>query len=148
MRHSFVTEALRIMLRSTLAVFSMLAILTLTFAGPATAQTKPTKQEEKTAKVKEKIRKLGLGERVKLKVKLYDKTKYEGYVKEASDNDFVVIDKVGNPHIIRYSDVDSVGGKNLSTGAKIGIGIGIGVGATIGFTIDHRCVRGLTSVNL
>ena len=36
------------MLRSTLAVFSMLAILTLTVAGPATAQTKPTKQEEKT----------------------------------------------------------------------------------------------------
>lgn len=131
MRHSFVSEALGIMFRSTLAIFSILVILTLTFAMPTTAQTKPTKQEEKTAKVKEKIRKLGLGERVKVKVKLYDKTTHQGYVKEANDNDFVVIDKTGNPHIVRYADVDSVGGRNLSTGAKIGIGIGIGVGATI-----------------
>ncbi len=119
------------MLRSTLAVFSILVILTFSFAIPATGQTVPTKQEEKTAKVKEKIRKLGLGERVKLKVKLYDKTKHEGYVKEVSDNDFVVTDKTGNPHTIKYSDVDSVSGRNLSTGAKIAIGVGIGVGATI-----------------
>lgn len=109
----------------------MFAIFSLALVTPLAAQTKATKQEEKTAKVKEKIRKLGLGERVNLKVKLFDKTKHEGYVKEANENDFVVIDKVGNPHSVRYSDVDSVSGRNLSTGAKIAIGVGIGVGATI-----------------
>lgn len=119
------------MIRSTLAVFSIIAIIMLTFAMPAAAQTRSTKQDEKAAKVKEKIRKLGLGERVKVKVKLYDKTTHKGYVKEVNEADFVVIDNTGNPHIVRYADVDSVGGKNLSTGAKIGIGIGIGVGATI-----------------
>lgn len=119
------------MFKSFLTGAVILSFLMLTVSAPVFAQTKPTKQEEKAAKVKEKIRKLGIGERVKLKVKLYDKTKHEGYVKEANEGDFVVTDKVGNPHIIKYSDVDSVSGRNLSTGAKIAIGIGIGVGATI-----------------
>ncbi len=47
----------------------------------------------------------------------------------------MIVDKSGNPHFVRYSDVKAVGGKNLSTGAKIGIGIGIGVGATILFLL-------------
>jgi hypothetical protein len=50
---------------------------------------------------------------------------------EANDEDFVVVDKGGNPNRLRYSDVDKIGGRNLSTGAKIAIGVGIGVGATI-----------------
>ena len=46
--------------------------------------------------------------------------------------DTVVVDKTGNPNTIKYSDVKSLGGKNLSTGVKIAIGVAIGVGATLG----------------
>lgn len=113
---------------SILLIASIFCVCT---AMPGFAQATQTKQEQQTQKVKDQIKKLGLGERVKVKVKLYNETTYQGYVKEANDSDFVVIDKGGNPNTIKYSDVKSVGGKNLSTGAKIAIGIGIGVGATI-----------------
>ena len=103
------------------------------------AQTNQTKAEKKTAKVKEKIKKLGLGERVKVKVKLYNDNTYEGYVNDASEDNFVVVDKNGTSNSIKYSDVDSVGGKNLSTGTKIAIGAGVGVG--IGILLAILIVR-------
>ncbi|HRH42095.1 MAG TPA: hypothetical protein PKY82_10655 [Pyrinomonadaceae bacterium] len=103
------------------------------------AQTNQTKTEKKTAKVKEKINKLGLGEQVKVKVKLYNDSTYEGYVKEATEDNFVVVDKNGASNTIKYSDVNSVGGKNLSTGTKIAIGAGIGVG--IGILLAILIVR-------
>lgn len=121
------------MFRSFLTALLLIAILSLGFLSPAVAQSNPTKQEEKTAKVKEKVRKLGFGEQVKVKVKLYNGNKHQGYIKDVNDTQFVVTDRSGNPQAIRYSDVDSIGGQNLSTGAKIGIGIGIGVGAFLLF---------------
>lgn len=118
------------MIKTGLALLLIFSFFSLQLT-PAFAQDNQTKAEKKTAKVKEKIKKLGLGERVKIKAKLYNGNTYQGYVNEANEDNFVVIDKAGNPNSIKYSDVDSIGGKNLSTGAKIGIGIGIGVGATI-----------------
>jgi hypothetical protein len=109
----------------------ILVIFGLSSTGSLLAQDTQTKQEKQAITVKEKIKKLGLGERVKVKVKLYNETSYQGYVSQANDDDFVVVDKSGNPNTVKYADVKSVGGKNLSTGAKIAIGIGIGVGATI-----------------
>ena len=95
------------------------------------AQSKPTKQEEKAAKVKEKIKKFGTGEKAYVKVTLYSGTTYQGNVSESSEDGFVVVDKAGTSHNVKYSDVNKIGGKNMSTGAKIGIGIAIGAGATI-----------------
>ena len=111
--------------------------------NPVFAQSNQTKEEKKTLKVKEKIRKLGTGETVKIKVKLYNKTTYQGYVGQSNEDSFVVVDTAGNSTTVKYSDVDSVGGKNLSTGAKIGIGIGIGAGATVGilFIIFYAITR-------
>jgi hypothetical protein len=95
------------------------------------AQTSTNAQQEKTEKIKAKIRKLGLGERVKVNVKLVNDSSYKGYVSQANDDDFVVVDKTGQSNIIKYSEVKTVSGKNLSTGAKIGIGIAIGAGAVL-----------------
>lgn len=50
---------------------------------------------------------------------------------QADDESFVIVDKAGGSNTVKYSDVNKVGGKNLSTGAKIAIGVGIGVGGTI-----------------
>ena len=119
------------MTNKILSILLIAAVLCISIATPIFAQSQQTGQQKKTEKVKSKIRKLGLGERVKVKVKLYDETSYQGYVSQANEPDFVIVDKTGNPHIIKYSDVKSVGGKNLSTGAKIGIGIGIGAGAVL-----------------
>ncbi len=97
----------------------------------AFAQASQTKQEKKAAEVKTKINKLGTGEKVFVKVKLYNYNSYEGNLTQANDNDFVVVDKAGASHTINYADVKSIGGKNMSNGAKIAIGLGIGAGVTL-----------------
>jgi hypothetical protein len=111
-----------------IAVF---AILTLGQATPLFAQSTDTKRIEKTRQVKEKIGKLGTGRSAVVKLKLYNDTEYKGYVARGGDDDFDVIDTAGGSHTVRYDDVRSIGGKNMSTGAKIAIGVGIGAGAMI-----------------
>lgn len=110
----------------------LLAVLTasLSAAQPATAQSN-VKLAEKTAKVKTNIQKIGTGTDAVVKVNLYDQTQYKGYISRIGDDDFEIIDSSKNNHLVRYADVRSIGGKNMSSGAKIGIGIGIGAGATI-----------------
>jgi len=111
-----------------IAVF---AILTLGQPAALFAQSTDAKRIEKTNQVKEKIGKLGTGRSAVVKLKLYNDTEYKGYVARSGDDDFDVIDTGGGPHTVRYDDVRSIGGKNMSTGAKIAIGVGIGAGATI-----------------
>ena len=110
---------------------SIVLLFTMTGVFGSINLSAQTKQEKKAVKVEAKLKKLGTGEKAKVKVKLYNATTYQGYLSEANDEDFVVVDKGGNPNRLRYSDVDKIGGRNLSTGAKIAIGVGIGVGATI-----------------
>lgn len=89
-----------------------------TFAG--------TKEEKLAEKVKTGIAKLGTGPEAKIKVKLKDKTKIEGYITESNENQFVVMNsKTGQPVQVSYSNVKQVKGNNLSTGVKIIIGIAI-----------------------
>ena len=107
----------------------VIAVIGCASRVPAIAQD--TKREQKAAKVKSGIKKLGIGESARVSVKLYNENRYKGYVSEATDDSFVVMDKDGNPHPVKYTDVKSIGGRSLSTGAKIGIGIGIGAGITV-----------------
>jgi len=81
--------------------------------------------------VRNKISKRGTGPNAKITVKLLNDVVYKGYIREANDTEFVVIDKAGGAHFIKYTDVRSIGGSGLSTGAKIAIGIGIGAGAVL-----------------
>ncbi|MEQ1644722.1 MAG: hypothetical protein ABL959_14835 [Pyrinomonadaceae bacterium] len=102
-----------------------------TFAIPVAGQTKPTNQEEKTAKVKERIRGVDTKVPAKLKIKMNDRTKLEGTLHEARDNDFIVADKTGSLKTVPYSDVDSVDVTQASTKAKIIAGVVVGVAAGI-----------------
>lgn len=119
------------MINKAVSIVLMFAVFGGTLSTTLVAQNTQTKQEKKAADVEAKIKKLGAGERVVVKVKLYSDTRYEGYVSQANDDDFVVVDKAGASNTIKYSDVKSIGGKNLSTGAKIGIGVGIGAGIAL-----------------
>ena len=118
-------------IRNGLAI--CLAIVSLTMAAPigVYAQAVQTKEAKRAQEVKTKIRDLGTGQSAVVKVKLYSGTKYEGYVQSAGENDFVVVTTAGQSNTIAYSDVKSIGGKNMSTGAKIAIGVGIGAGVTL-----------------
>lgn len=94
--------------------------------------------EEKQARFAEKVKasvlKFGTGESARVNIKLQDKTKLVGYISAVDGEDFVVTDaKTGTVTAIAYSQVKSVHGNNLSTGAKTAIGVGIA--AALIFTI-------------
>ena len=87
-------------------------------------------KEEKAARFAEKVRegigKLGTGAEARIEVKLRDKRKLKGYVGEAGENSFVVVDeKTGATSTVTYSQVKQVKGNNLSTAAEIAIGVGV-----------------------
>ncbi len=112
----------------TLCVLALLSI-----AVPATTRSISASsiQDQNAEKIKEKIRKKGTGDRATVTVKLFDATTHKGYIREANENDFVVIDRSGGSHTIRYADVKSFGGGGISSMGKLAIGIGLGVVAAI-----------------
>lgn len=102
----------------------------------AFGKSKSEKAAEFTGKVKAHILKLGTGETARVKLKLRDKTKLEGYVTEAGADSFTVIDtKTGAAATVAYPQVAQAKGNNLSTGAKIAIGVGIGVALLIIYAV-------------
>jgi hypothetical protein len=109
-------------------LLSMILITLIMTCGTQTAyaDSKAEKQARFTEKVKLGIAKLGVGEEARVELKLRDKTKIKGYVREVGDEDFVVADaKTGATARVAYAQVQTVKGNNLSTGAKIAIGLGI-----------------------
>lgn len=90
-----------------------------------------TKEEKFVGKVKTEIAKLGTGTDAKIKVKLKDGTKIKGYITEADENQFVVMDsKTGQAVPIAYPQVGQAKGNNLSTETLVTIGL-IGVAVLV-----------------
>lgn len=113
-----------------------LVALMINVAGMTTvyAASKEEKEARFAEKVKSNVMKLGTGQAARVKIKLRDKTKLEGYISNAGEESFTVTNlKTGLATTVAYPDVKSVQGNNLSTGAKIAIGVGIA--ATIIFII-------------
>ena len=78
------------------------------------------------AQVKAGVVQLGTGTSSRVRVVLYDKSRYHGYITEIGEDHFVVADaKTGATAPIGYPEVKGIKGNNLSTGAKIGIGVAI-----------------------
>ena len=105
-----------------------LVALTVNLGGMrlAYAESKEEKQVRYAEKVKTNVLKLGTGESARVKVKLRDKTKLEGYISAADEEGFVVTNpKSKMTTQVAYPQVKSVQGQNLSTGAKIAIGVSI-----------------------
>lgn len=79
-------------------------------------------------KVRSEIRRLGTGPETRVKVKLKDGTKVEGFVAEANDREFVVENsKTGVRTPVPYPAAKQVRGNNLSGTVKILIGVGVGI---------------------
>lgn len=100
----------------------------------AYADSKEEKHARFAEKIKANVLKLGSGESARVKVKLRDQPKLEGYISAAGEETFTVTNpKTGAASTVAYAQVKSIQGNNLSTGAKIAIGVGIA--ATIIFII-------------
>ena len=109
----------------------LLVALIVNLAGVrlAYAESKEEKQARYAEKIKTNVLKLGTGESTRVKVKLRDKAKLEGYISDAGPENFTITDrKTGVATTVAYPQVKSVQGNNLSTGAKIAIGVGIAAG--------------------
>ncbi len=96
--------------------------------------------DRSTAKMKEKVRKLGTGPEARIEVKLQDKRKLKGYVKEAGEESFVVVDqKTGSATIIAYAQVKQVKTSSCLTAGKVALGVAKGAaivgGIALGFTL-------------
>lgn len=114
---------------SLMLVALMINTIGLQFAF---ANSKEDKQARFTEKVKANIEKLGIGEAARVKIKLRDKTKLEGFISATDKDSFTVTNlKTGAATIVAYSNVKSAKGRNLSTGAKIAIGVGIAAAVII-----------------
>jgi hypothetical protein len=120
------------MFRKILSVALAALLIQLVCAYPAFAGGDAKKELEKAEKVRAGIARLGTGPDARVKIKLRDKTKLEGYVSDAGSDQFTVTDiKTGVATSVEYGQVKQVKGNNLSTGAKIAIGVGIGIGAVL-----------------
>jgi len=112
----------------------------------ALAKTNPESEAQNIAKLRTAILSLGVGPNAHIKIKLRDKTKVEGYLKEANDDHFVIADsRTKTDRSLTYPQVQSVHGNNLSTGAKIAIVAGAVTGAvllTLFFLYHGHLTRG------
>ena len=122
------------MFRKLVTLLLVVFVINLAGVRLAYAESKEEKQARFAEKVKANVLKLGTGESTRVKVKLRDQAKLEGYISEVGAETFTVINrKTGVATTVAYPQVKSVQGNNLSTGAKIAIGVGIA--ATIIFII-------------
>jgi hypothetical protein len=128
------TRRRSLMFRKLVALLLVALVMNLAGVKLAYANSKEEKEARFADKIKANVLKLGTGESTRVKVKLRDKTKLEGYISDAGAETFTVTNrKTGIATTVAYPQVKSVQGNNLSTGAKIAIGVGIA--ATIIFII-------------
>ena len=114
------------MFRKLVTLLLIAFLMNLAGVRVAYADSKEEKQARFAEKVKANVLKLGTGESTRVKVKLRDQAKLEGYISDAGAETFTVTNrKTGVATTVPYVQVKSVQGNNLSTGAKSAIGVGI-----------------------
>jgi hypothetical protein len=117
------------MFKKLLALTIAALLISLLQVAPVTATTKPEDEAKFAEEVKTEVARLGTGPEARIEVRLRNKTKLKGYVSEADDTHFAVVDeRTGTATTVAYPQVQKVKGSNLSSGARIAIGIAVIVG--------------------
>ncbi len=100
----------------------------LMFNSIAVTQAKQTKEGSQAARVKAEVQKRGIGEKSRVKVKLWNKVELKGYISKIEDASFDLSDKkTGQATTVVYADVDKVSRSGLSKAAKVGLIAGAAV---------------------
>ena len=116
------------MFKELLSLVLVALVLNSFGVRPAKAESLQDKEAKQVEKIRENIRKLGTGPEAKVEVKLKSNRKLKGFIKEAEETSFVVVEgKTGAVSTVAYSEVKEVKGSNRLTAAKIGITIVKGV---------------------
>jgi hypothetical protein len=130
------------MFKKLMTIALVILMVQVTCASSAVvASTRAEKQAQLADRIKTGIAKLGTGKQALVKVKLRDGTKLAGYISEANENSFVIVDaKSGVSTSVAYPNVTQVKGDNLSSGVWLAIGIGalIGIGLLMAVALRGR----------
>ena len=119
------------MLKKYLSVVLIGLILLFTNFQSIKAQTNNGGNAANVEKIKANVTRRGTGEKASVNVKMLNGTKMKGFISQAGDDSFTLIDsKTKQTSTLAYSDVAKVKGTGLSTTSKILIGVGIGVAVT------------------
>jgi hypothetical protein len=104
---------------------SVLFLNAVAFNVAARANVRQEAQAANIERVKEGVRKLGIGPEARVEVKLLDGRKFKGYIKDSYDDNFIVVDQKSRADItVDYSQVKEIKGKNGITAAKVAINVG------------------------
>lgn len=115
------------MLKKFASVTLIVLVLCALGVRPTSARQAQDKEARRIEKVRENVQKLGTGAEARAEVRLNDNRKIKGYIKEAGEKSFVLVEeKTGTFTIIDYSEVKQLKGKNRLTAAKVGITIAKG----------------------
>ncbi len=104
-------------------VFSVLLILVMLcmpLAGPAYSQKSASDDAARIESVKSTVKKIGTGEKAKVKVTLANGTSLKGYISQSSDADLTIVEKSGASRTVKYADVTKISRAGVSRGAMIG----------------------------
>ncbi|HEX8129938.1 MAG TPA: hypothetical protein VF527_12610 [Pyrinomonadaceae bacterium] len=128
------------MFKKVLSLTIVALLINVFGVGTVRAGAQVVDQTRNVGRVKENVRKLGVGDAARLELKLWDGRKLKGYLREAGENDFTIVDvKTGAATTVTYAQVRHVKGSNRSTAAKVGLNVAKGaaiVGAVaLGFTL-------------
>jgi hypothetical protein len=114
------------MLKKYLSLALVVVLFQLFNTGPITATPIAKKKELTPEQVRKSIEKLGTGEKARAIVKLRDGTVHKGFVYDAGDSSFTLLEeKTAQKVTVAYADVVGLKGKNMSTGAKVALGVGL-----------------------
>jgi hypothetical protein len=111
-------------------------MLTCLLINVAASAAYPRSHEDEIArrfeKIKEDVRKLGVGEKARVEVKLHNGKKLKGYIREATDEEFVVVEeKTGTANTLIYAQVVRLNAKH-GPAAKVGISVIKGMALVVG----------------
>ena len=129
------------MFRKAIAV-ALTAIVSCLSGAQSETSGQAKGQPDRATSVKAKMRKMGVGERSVVRVKLKDGTELRGYLSRIETDSFTITDKTTKKATsASYRDVRSLTGKGIPTAAKVlivvGIGAAITVGAIVAYALTH-----------
>lgn len=120
--------------------FALICLLLIT-ANASLVSAQTDKDAALAAKIKTTVVERGTGEKKRVQVEKKDGTKLKGYVSQADEDSFTVVDATTKQNVeIAYGDVAKV--KNRSSkGDKIALGIIIGAAAVAGIIVGSFLIR-------
>ena len=124
------------MFRRTFAIM-LSGIILLTAFGFQPARAQSLSEQQATEKIRTKVIKMGVGVNVRVEVKLKDNTQFKGYISDANQDSFTVVEsKTGSSKTISYFDASAVkkAGSGLSTKNLIILGA-VAVGAAVTWVV-------------